>query len=233
MAGTELKFPIVSKSIKSIMMVFKTAGLEGNSTTDLFEIAANNSKYKVRISRNTMLANTKNVITITEFDGLGPTDGRVANLYINGKLAPINNAQITINQWTNLIIDFIYPASSNSSNYVTVYGNTSTSVSMLSSYSLPLEAKKESISYNFWDDTNNVNWYNYSSQNTWENVFASISSLDTVNTVNTNWKTFLNADIIRQSSELTLEDDLPLQLGGYEYKTFASTTKKSIYRSPA
>jgi hypothetical protein len=143
----------------------------------------------------------KNILVLGEFGGLYSTEGRIADLYINGRLAPINSAEIPLNHWTSLIIRFRTPVSSDSLSYFSVKGVTKTNISLFSSYSLPLETLKESTVYNSWDEVDNANWNNYSSSDTWIDVFASIIDVSSFSGIGNLWETFLGRNVVVQQVE--------------------------------
>lgn len=231
MTNTVVKFPIAKQSTEAIMLVFKTQGVVGE-TKDIFEISVNNSEYTIQITPS--LNTDKNILLFKEFAGLYTTDGRLADLYINGRLAPINEAEIPLNQWTSLIIRFKKPSSSDSISYFSVNGVTKTNVSLFSSYSLPLESKKESTTYNAWEDIDNVNWNNYSSSDTWLDVFASITDVSSSSGIGSIWETFLGRNVvIQQADEFSTDDNAILQTGQYHYKTYLPTITESSYQNPA
>jgi hypothetical protein len=231
MSNTIVKFPISTQSTEALMVVFKTQGVAGE-LKDIFEISVNNSEYIIRIGPS--LNTNKNILTLTEFNGLYSTEGRIAELYVNGRLAPINNAEIPLNQWTSLIIRFLNPVSSDSLSYFSVKGVTKTNISLFSSYSLPLETSKELAIYNSWDEIDNVNWNNYSSSDTWIDVFASILDVSSSSGIGSLWETFLGRNIVvQQVEEFSIDDDSILETGEYQYKTYLATKKESLYQNPA
>lgn len=231
MTDTIVKFPIATQETEAIMVIFKTQGVVGEAK-DLFEISVNNSEYTIQISPS--LYADKNILVFKEFSGLFPTDGRLADLYINGILAPINNAEISLNQWTSLIIKFRIAASSDSVSYFSVRGVTKTNVSLFSSYGLPLESKKESITYKTWDDVDDGIWDDYYTSNIWLSVFATIVDVSSFAGVGNLWETFLGRNVVvQQEEEFFSDENSILQTGQYQYKTYLSTKRESIYQNPA
>ena len=231
MTNTIVKFPITTQATEALMLIFKTQGVVGE-TKDLFEISVNNSEYTIQIMPS--LYSDKNILVFKEFSGLFPTDGRLADLYINGRLAPINNAEISLNQWTSLIIKFRITASSEGNNYFSVKGVTKTNVSLFSSFGLPLEFKKESVTFNTWDDIDDVTWNEYYASNIWLNVFASIIDVSSFAGIGSLWKTFLGRNVVgQQEEEFFSNENSILQTGQYRYRTYLSTKRESLYQNPA
>lgn len=232
MADTIVKLPLPATSpIKAIMLVFKTEGVATGSQ-DFLTIPVNGRSYQVSLSAKGG-DSSRNIISLLE-NGLYSTDGREATMYVNGKKAPINRAEISLKEWTSLIIQFVTSASFYD-NGVSVIGTVKTTIGVFSSYSEPIDAKKESVVYNFWDDINNVNWNNYySNGDYWQDVFAEITDISAKIAIDTIWDTFLGRNIIVQTPDvLTADSIIPLQMGNYEYETYSSISKESIFRSPA
>ena len=228
---TLVKFPISTQATEAIMVIFKTQGVVDETKT-IFEISVNNSEYSIEITPSA--DSNKNTLVFKEFSGLFPTDGRLADLYINGKLAPINNAEISLNEWTSLIIKFRIAASADSSSYFSVRGVTKTNVSLFSSYGLPLESKKESVTYNTWDDIDDITWNDYYDSNIWLNVFASIVDVSSFSGVGRLWETFLGRNVVvQQEEEFFSDENSILQTGQYRYKTYLNTKRQSLYQNPA
>jgi hypothetical protein len=231
MSKTVIKFPIAQQSTEAIMIIFKTQGIQ-EGAENIFEMSINNSEYFVEIvpTEDTK----KNKLLLKEFGGLFTTEGRLANIYINGILAPINNAEVSLNEWTSLIIRFRSSASSDSVSYFSVNGVTKTNISLFSSYSLPLETKGESIISNSWAVIDNEDWQYYSDSKTWSEVFASIKDIQSFSGIGSVWETFLGTNKIAQQQGAFEVDEEPfLKTSQYQYKTYFSTTKESIYQSPA
>ena len=232
MPDTFIKLPLPSASpIKAIMLVFKTAGLSTGSEYFL-TIPVNGRSYQITMAPKAG-DSSRNILSLLE-NGSYSTDGREAVMYINGKQAPINTAKISLNEWTSLIIQF-KTAATFYDNGIRLFGAIRTTVGIFSSYSQPIDAKRESVVYNFWDDINNVNWYNYySNGDYWQDVFAEITDISSKIGTDTIWDTFLGRNTIVQAPEVISADNtIILQMGNYEYETYSDTIKESIYRSPA
>ncbi len=212
------------------MVVFKVDGSIPISK-NLFEISTNNSKFEINIVENAQKYNISAYEVGTPYNN----DNRNIDIYVNGKLTPINQAFIAKNEWVSVIFKFSKTATSDSTSYFVAYGSTtSLNISIFSSYSQSIDSKRESIVYNFWGDIDSTNWYNYQTSYTWQTVFGTTNDLSASIGVNTIWDTFLNRNNISQTkSQLTLDDIIPLNMGQYQYETYSSIVKQSIYRSPA
>lgn len=233
MPSSVLKLQMSNQSTQAVMLVLKTTGVSTGSS-QLLETQVNNNTYSIYVSPGTISGKNKVLL----YENSNPFSGvyEPAKLYINGKMAPINSAEISLNQWTSLIINFNNPAesSNNTQNYMKILGDVDTNIAIFSSYCLSTSTLKESVIYKYWDDIDNATWYSYSS-NTWKDVFGTFTDLSASSGVNNIWDTFLNRNIITQNKDLlSLNDIIPLTMGNYKYETAVSgLTKVYISRSPA
>lgn len=231
-ATVAMRLPLLpSSAIKSIMIVFKTEGVISGSET-LFSTTLNNKTYSIKMSAKSG-DSTKNILNLVESNILN-TDGREGILYINGKQAPLNQAEISLKEWTSLIIQFKKPETSSNSE-VLVLGTSKTTIGVFSSYSQPIDAQRESVVYNFWEDINNLQWSSYYVNNDyWENILAEITDISSGVGTDTIWDTFLGRNnIVQVPGVISTDETILLQMGNYQYETYSDTIKQSIYRSPA
>jgi hypothetical protein len=241
-----VKFPMSSSSntIKSIMFFFKTSGKNPGDTTvvSLFTIKANGKFYKIRINTVTGKDDTNKLsvfVGTTEINVSEQTEAKkTVNLYQNKVLAPLNDFQFKRDQWTFIIMEFLNPVASTDS-YFQVNSGTglATNISNFSYYCLNTAEQVQYVTYNAWDDINNANWYNYTSNSlTWQDVYSTKTNSRPVGSVTDIWSSFFGVSAITQVNNSTvaetIDDIIPLQLGNYEYKTYQDIVKTSKLQSP-
>lgn len=250
MPTTEVKLNVNgnNKLIKSILVFFKSSGnvYPVVSTTPIFTMSINGRSYSIRTKA---VENKPNINVLSVFSG--PLSSSIqqetetkktVNLYINSKLAPLNNAEYTINTWNALIIEFINPTTTTGSNgFFTLNGYASattltTNISNFAFFSTSQEQTVESIVYNYWEDVNNENWYNYTTTapTTWGGLLSITTSIKSNLSAVDIWNNILGRNIVTAitTNAQTTDDLLPLQLGQYQYKTYIDIAKKTIVQSP-
>jgi hypothetical protein len=241
-----VKFPMSSSSntIKSIMFFFKTSGKNSGDTANisLFTIKANGKFYKIRINPVTGKDDTNKLsvfVGASEINVYEQTEAKkTVNLYQNKVLAPLNDFQFKRDQWTFIIMEFLNPVASTDS-YFQVNSGTglATNISNFSYYCLNTAEQVQYVTYNTWDDINNANWYNYTSNSsTWQDVYSTKTNSRPVGSVTDIWSSFFGVSAITQVNNSTvaetIDDIIPLQLGNYEYKTYQDIVKTSKLQSP-
>lgn len=249
MPTTEVKLNVNgnNKLIKSILVFFKSSGnvYPDISNTTIFTMSIGGRSYSIRTKA---VQDKPSINVLSVFSG--PLSSSVqqeteikktVNLYINSKLAPLNNAEYTVNTWNALIIEFIKPTTTTGSNgFFTLNGYASatltTNISNFAFFSTSQEQTVESIVYNYWEDVNNENWYNYTTTapTTWGGLLSITTSIKSNLSAVDIWNNILGRNIVTAitTNAQTTDDLLPLQLGQYQYKTYIDIAKKTIVQSP-
>ena len=234
-----------STSIKSIMFFFKTSGYTGGTiSSTVFTIKANGKFYRLRFRPITGKPN-KNSISVFVNTTLSATPlletekKKSVNLYQNKILAPFDNFEFDLNQWTFIILEFLNPLAAADSYFEITNGTAGvvTNVSNFSYYSLNAAEQVQYVNYNTWGDIDNVNWYNYTSNSlTWANVFATITNSRSSGSVTDIWNSYFGLSTVLPTNNATIaetvDDIIPLQFGNYEYKTYQDIVKVSKIQSP-
>jgi len=241
-----VKFPMSSSSntIKSIMFFFKTSGKKygDNTPTTLFQMKANGRFYKIKVQFVPGKEDTNKLVLYSGPNELNVTSEletkKTINIYQNRIRTPLNDCQFKKDQWTFIILEFLNPVSSIDSFFQVVSGTgLATNISNFSYYCLNTAEQVQYTTYNYWNDIDNVNWYNYTSNSfTWQDVYATKTNSRPQGSVTDIWNSFFGVSAITQVNNSTvaetIDDIIPLQLGNYEYKTYQDIIKVSKIQSP-
>lgn len=251
MPTTEVKVNVNgnNKLIKSILVFFKSSGnvySTNIANTSIFNMFINGTSYSIRTKA---IENKPNINVLSVYSGSISNQQqqetetkKTVNLYINSKLAPLNNAEYTINTWNALIIEFINPkTTTGSGGFFTLNAYPSataltTNISNFAFFSTSQEQTVESVVYNYWEDINNENWYNYTTTapTTWGGLLSTTTSIKSNLSAVDIWNNILGRNVVTAitTNAQTTDDLLPLQLGQYQYKTYIDIAKKTIVQSP-
>jgi hypothetical protein len=233
-----------ASAIKYIVFSFKSNPITSNETLTMFTMKVNSSLYKIKLSKGTNTTTNKNNNKLKIYQNIAGIDQENTDvlLYQLNSQAPANSFEYKAgdSQWTIVAIKF--PPAPSSSSFKDSYfqinsANTCTiTLGHFAYYANNNNEAKQYFQYNYWDDINNAQWYQYQYTNnqTWQDVYYSILNAKSIDNIQTLFNTFAGNDVINQTTIVYEESDFGLLNIAInpEFRIYVDISKKTISQIP-